>query len=296
MKNQDRRVAGLIPPITTPFRDGALDLKSLRHQLDDLSEHVSGVLVGGSVGETASLTLGEREHVIRTVADHLGSEHSLVVSISDNAIEITRRLAGLATECGAQLLISSCPNYFTNTGPMLEAYFAAVSEFTSVDLCLYDNPEATGTPLSVEDIIALSQVAPRLTHIKVTDTTLGKVAVLSERTDLTIHAGNDPILWHHMITGAEGAMVAIPMIYPPCTAKFWTHFHAGDIETAHEEYRQLSHFIHCSLSSTDYPAVIKTILHHRGVIESPEVRLPLVPLSRTRLKEVIQSFSKEGWG
>ena len=44
------RVTGLVPPIATPFRDGALDLDSLGRLLDDLSDHVSGVLVGFIVG------------------------------------------------------------------------------------------------------------------------------------------------------------------------------------------------------------------------------------------------------
>ena len=35
---------------------------------------------------------------------------------------------------------------------MLLEYFGAVGEFASADICLYDNPIASGTQLSVADI------------------------------------------------------------------------------------------------------------------------------------------------
>ena len=67
-RGQMTTLTGFIPPIATPFRDGALDLASLDRLIDDLAEHVSGYLVGGSVGEVASLTLEEREALMRRAA------------------------------------------------------------------------------------------------------------------------------------------------------------------------------------------------------------------------------------
>jgi dihydrodipicolinate synthase/N-acetylneuraminate lyase len=45
------RLTGLVPPIATPFRGGSLDLASFARLIDHLAGHVSGYLVGGSVGE-----------------------------------------------------------------------------------------------------------------------------------------------------------------------------------------------------------------------------------------------------
>ena len=76
------------------MRDGALDLASLARLIDYLAEHVSGYLVGGSVGEVPSLTLEER--VDASCARRRGgvpAGHSLAVSISDNAIVNSRRLS-----------------------------------------------------------------------------------------------------------------------------------------------------------------------------------------------------------
>ncbi|HXY86621.1 MAG TPA: dihydrodipicolinate synthase family protein [Gaiellaceae bacterium] len=284
------RVTGIVPPIPTPFLDGRIDLDSLRRMLDELFDSVDGVLVGGSTGEAASLTVAEREAAIGTVAAHFGGERSLVVSVADNSIENSRRLSEVAGESGADLLVVSCPTYFPNDQQMLESYFGYISDFASADICLYDNPVASNTQLSVDQILALLAAVPRLTHIKVTDTALGKVEAISDRASVTIHAGDDSVLWHQLRGGAEGTMTAIAMVYPEKTATMWRSFRAGDVDDAYRVYRELSHFIHCCLSSLDYPAVVKTVFQRRGILASAEVRTPLRPLSRARLEEVVAAY------
>ena len=103
------RLTGFVPPIATPFRDGALDLESLGRLMEYLAEHVSGYLVGGSVGEVPSLTLEERTALMRAAAGQRPAGHSLAVSISDNAIANSRILSDLAGEIGADVLMLSCP-------------------------------------------------------------------------------------------------------------------------------------------------------------------------------------------
>jgi 4-hydroxy-tetrahydrodipicolinate synthase len=283
-------VSGVVPPIPTPFLDGKVDLTSLRRVLDYLHASVDGVLVGGSTGETPSLTVAEREAIIRTVATHLDGDRFLVVSIADNSIENTKRLAAVAAECGAALLVLSCPSYFPNDLGMLEAYFGAVAAFSSGDLCLYDNPMTSKTWLSVHDIHALVAAVPRLNHVKLTDPTREKAARLRERESLRVFAGDDSVLWHHLDCGADGVMTAIPLIRPEVTARMWRAVAEGQSRAAYAEYRGLSHFIHIGLSAPDYPAVVKTVLHERGVLASSELRPPLLPLTPGRHSEIFQAL------
>lgn len=284
---EEVRLTGFIPPIATPMLDGKLDLSSLTRQLDYLADHVAGYLVGGSVGEVSSLTLDERETLIRACADHVQGERSLAVSISDNCLEYSRRLADAAGQAGADVVMVSCPNYYSNSTRMLVEYFGALAEFVPADICLYDNPIASHTLLSVEDIATLAEAVPRLTHIKVTDTAIDKVAALREATKLVILAGDDVVLWHQLVRGADGAMVALPMIYPEVASAVWRALQAGDEESALEEYAQATRFFHIALGAPDYVTAVKTVLHHRGVIASSEVRLPLVEPNERRRKEFL---------
>lgn len=285
------RLSGFIPPISTPFRDGALDLPGLDRLIDHLAEHVSGYLVGGSVGEVASLTLEERAALMRAAASRRPAGHTLAVSISDNAIANSRWLSDVAGEVGADVLMVSCPNYFSNDLQMLIEYFGAIGEFAGADLCLYDNPVASHTLLSVEDIRQLVAAVPRMTHIKVTDTAIDKVAALRAATDLVICAGDDAVLWNQLVRGVDGAMVALPMIAPETAAALWRSYELDMLDDAFVAYARTAPFLHSSLGAADYVSVIKEVLQHQGVIRSAEVRLPLVALSEVRRAEVIAALN-----
>lgn len=283
-------MTGFLPPIATPMRDGKLDVPSLNAQLDYIAEHVAGYLVGGSVGEVASLTLEERERLMRACAAHSNGSRRLALSVADNCIENTRRLCETAGEVGADLVMVSCPNYFTNDRSMLIEYFGALTEFVPADICLYDNPIASNTQLSVEDLAAIAEAVPRVSHVKVTDTAIDKVAALRERTDLVVLAGDDAVLWHQLDRGAEGAMVALPMIYPDCASAIWAALGRGDRAAAYAEYQRATRFFHIAFGSSDFVGVVKTVLHHRGVIASPEMRLPLIQPSARRRAEILEAL------
>lgn len=282
-----------MPPIATPFRDGSLDLPSLARLIDYLAGHVSGYLVGGSVGEVASLTLEERATLMREAARRRPAGHTLAVSISDNSIVNSRRLSEVAGEVGADVLMVSCPNYFSNSLEMLIEYFGAVGEFASADICLYDNPVASHTTLSVADIARIAEAVPRVTHIKVTDTAIDKVAALRAATALVILAGDDAVIWNQLARGVEGAMVALPMIAPARAAELWSAYDRGALDDAFAAYARVAPFLHSSLGAPDYVGVIKTVLRHRRVIDSAELRLPLLALAPARRAEVLAALESE---
>lgn len=285
------RLTGFVPPIATPLRDGELDLQSFARLIDYLADHVSGYLVGGSVGEVASLTLEERVALMREAARCRPAGHSLAVSISDNSIVNSRRLSEVAGEVGADVLMVSCPNYFGNSLEMLIQYFGAVGEFASADICLYDNPVASHTVLSVADIALIAEAVPQITHIKVTDTAIDKVAALCAATALVILAGDDAVIWNQLARGVDGAMVAVPMVAPDVAAELWRAYERGALDDAFAAYRRVAPFLHSSLGAPDYVGVIKTVLQHRGVIDSAELRLPLVALSAARRAEVLAALA-----
>lgn len=286
-------VTGLIPPIPTPLANGEVDRDSLGRLVQALAPHVDGYLVGGSVGEHPSLTVEERLIALQVVARQKQARHRLVVSIGDNALPNVRRLSQAAEEVEADLAVLSVPNYFANTPAGLEAYLRTVAQFSDRQLCLYDNPVASHTTLSVTDIAALAKAEPRFTHIKVTDLTLGKVDALRARTNLAVLCGDDAVLWNQLTEGPHGAMVALPLFYPTVARTVWDAVQRGAMDEAAHAYRPASHFIHVALGAADYVAVLKVVLAAQGIIATDEVRLPLLPLGEARRDEVLRALDRQ---
>ena len=282
---------GFIPPIVTPMHNNKIDFDSLDALVDYLRGNVTGYLIGGSLGEHPSLTMKEREALVLAVARRRSAGQVLAVNIADNSLENCREMIRVARNAGADLLMISCPNYYFNTLPMLIAYLDEVGSYSDLPLCLYDNPLASHTLLSVGDIQALAQAVPALRAIKVTDLVPEKVRVLRESTDLLVYAGDDVVLWHMLRRGAHGAMVALPMIFPQQSREIWESVQHEDWTSAEAAYRSTVHFIHIALGAPDYVSVLKASLHYLGVIASPEVRRPLLPLAELRRVEVVQSLT-----
>jgi dihydrodipicolinate synthase/N-acetylneuraminate lyase len=86
-------------------------------------------------------------------------------------------------------------------------------------------------------------------------------------------------------------MVALPMIAPEIAARLWSAYERRAMDDAFAAYAQVAPFLHSSLGAADYVAVIKAVLHHRRVIESAELRLPLVALPAERVAEVIAAVA-----
>ena len=143
---------------------------------------------------------------------------------------------------------------------MLIEYFGAVGEFASADICLYDNPVASHTLLSVADIARIAERCRGSTHIKVTDTEIDKVAALRAATDLVDPRGRrcgalEPA--HARRRRCDGRAADDPPESsrpssgaPASVARSTTHSRV---------YARAAPFLHSALGAPDYVAVIKTV-------------------------------------
>ncbi len=222
-------IRGLIPPLVTPLKEGQIDVRSLERLVDHLSPYVDGYLVGGSVGESSSLSLSERIQVLEVVAARKPDGHVLAVVVSDNALPHCQALAEAARAAGADLAVFLAPSYYAISQSMLREFAGGIASCTSLPLCLYDNPQVSGLELSVPDMLALHEAVPAVTYVKVTDPRPEKVLTLRRESRLRVFAGEDAVLWHMLARGADGAMVGLSMIYPEATARLWAHFRRATV-------------------------------------------------------------------
>ena len=91
MPERQRSFEGLWLPLITPFRDGALDERSLlrlvRHSRD---APLDGLVLAATTGEAPTLAEAETERLVALVAAELGGALPLVLGLSGSD---TRRLA-----------------------------------------------------------------------------------------------------------------------------------------------------------------------------------------------------------
>ena len=293
----DSRYAGLagnIPTISTPMRDGAVDHAGLRSLLAYIDPHVDGYLTCGSVGEGASLTLDERIAVMQTVAafrENTAPRGTWFFGTSGTALPEIERLVRACVDYGVDALLTPQPSYFAITPPMPQQFFAAVAGMSDLPVVIYDNPYPTSYYLGTDEIIALAADNPTIVGVKVTDPNVQKVSALKARSDMLVYTGDDFICWRMLCRGADGAMLAYPMILPETFARMYRQLREGRRDDAFGVWsREVLPFVNECLRDTDYVQTSKAALHRLGVIASAEMRLPLTPLDATRWQEVEEAL------
>src|SRR5690349_7666424 len=109
------RLAGLIAATHTPFNaDGVLNLSAVEKQAAHLlANNISIAFIGGTTGESHSLTLEERLQLARRWLEVArGTRLKVVVHVGSNCLGDARTLAAQAQGLGAQAIAATAPSYF----------------------------------------------------------------------------------------------------------------------------------------------------------------------------------------
>jgi 4-hydroxy-tetrahydrodipicolinate synthase len=267
-------IEGILPVIPTPFRDGSFDRSSFQRLLEHMLPSVDGYTLLGSTGEAPSLSTAERMQVAEVALAMTPADKTVVVGVTHTSLQDAVTLATHAQEHGARAVLCAMPFYFANTPSGLLRYLTGLDEALSIELVLYDNPEATGTTLGVEQVVGYASELAHLHTVKLTEHQLGKIAHW-QRAGLRVLAGDDPILFRFLAAGVDGAMVIAPCLFPAAFRRVWELTRAGDLAPALAVMAETMLPVMHVFGIGDEIATSKVLLAQMGVFADPEVRPPL---------------------
>ncbi len=283
------KISGSLPVIPTPFRDNRIDFDSLLRLFDHLFPELEGYTLCGSTGEAPSLTMDERMELMKFAARNTPPSKTIAVGLTHTSLEDMTRLAHCAQELGIHAGLVPCPYYFPNSFPMVLEFFRALDRASGLELVLYDNPVYTKTWLSADELLVMVDACQHLKSVKLTDHALDKIPVLKQH-GITVFSGDDVVAFRSLMLGVDGSMIIAPAVFP---AAYQETVHLlGEGKTA-ESLRVFSErvlpFIHL-FGLGDEVQNTKALYKHLGIFRSDEVRLPLLPCSRERLREVVMAY------
>lgn len=295
MKND---ISGNQALVVTPMaEDGSVDEPSLRRMLDYVVEGgTHGVLILGSTGEFFSLSRAEREHVITVAADQIGGRCALGVGTGDTGSQLASDLARFAADKGADYVMVPPPYYAPlsmNTDRGIHAFFSEFARETPIPIMLYDG--GSGIEISIDVIQRLREDSPNITAIKINVVKPAKVRAVLDA-GITPFCGMDALTMPMMRYGAQGFTLGVGNLLPRQTTDFFEHCNADEWDKAADLfYGSLLPVINATLAFLpEYVASFKVILHAMGVIDSPVVRPPLVPLDDVRKVELNAAAKRVG--
>ena len=294
------QISGLHTAVITPFHsNGDVDIDAMRRILDmQIAGGVDGVVVTGSTGEAATLSLAERERLWQTAVEHCADRITVTAGVGTNDTRSTIENARAAQQAGVNALLIVSPYYNKPTQAGLIAHFRAVHDAVTVPQILYNVPGRTGQNLSAHTQLAIAEACPNIVATKEASANLEQMSeIIAHAPDhFALLAGDDVLALPTSACGGSGVIAVISNYFPRTYGALIRAAMQDDIATARTLQDALLPYFAANFIETN-PLPVKYIMHKLGYCDNV-LRLPLVPVSRAsaaELDELIATIDDAQW-
>jgi len=274
------RLQGLWLPLVTPFRDGELDEPSLRRLVRHYANGpVDGLILAATSGEGMTLSMTELERLVATVrSELLDSRPTMPICLGLSGAS-TQKMRDALDETAAWpidgYLIAS-PYYTRPSQRGLLQHFNALGDHAAWPVVLYNIPYRTAVNLGNETLLQLAE-HPNIIGIKDCGADRAQsIEFLRRRpSGFRVLTGEDAQYFDALTDGADGAILLSAHIETERFASVRTLLKQGDRDAALARWESISELTNL-LFAEPSPAPAKYWLARTGLIDSAEVRLPMV--------------------
>ena len=272
-------IKGSIPALVTPFKNGALDLETLKKLVDwQIAEGSTGLVPVGTTGESPTLSHEEHETVIEAVVKAAAGRVPVIAGAGSNNTVEGIRLIRFAERVGADAALVVTPYYNKPTQAGLIAHFTALHDCCTLPIIIYNIPGRSVVDMTPETMGTLAKL-PRIVGVK--DAT-GKIERVSQQrascgADFIQLSGEDATALGFNAHGGTGCISVTANVAPRLCAEFQQATLAGDYAKA-LEYQDRLMPLHEAIFLEPGLAGAKYGLSKLGLCEE-EVRLPLIGLT-----------------
>ncbi|SDD00678.1 4-hydroxy-tetrahydrodipicolinate synthase [Niabella drilacis] len=231
---------GVMPAITTKFTsDGELDLGLFQENLEaQLQAGVTGVILGGTLGEASVLTTGEKERLVKFTIEKVDGRIPVILNVAEGSTRLALEQAALAAAWGADGLMLLPPMRYVPDHRELVTYFKTVADSTALPVMIYNNPNDYKTLVTLDAFEALT-ACPNITAIKESTRDVSNVTRLRNRFGdrYSILGGVDTLTLEALVAGADGLVAGLVCAFPAETVALYELVKTGRIAEALEIYR-----------------------------------------------------------
>ncbi|RJG40421.1 dihydrodipicolinate synthase family protein [Mesorhizobium sp. DCY119] len=269
---------GVLSAIVTPFTaDGEqIDEQALRKLVDqNIADGVDGFVPAGGTGEFAVLSHQERQRLIEIVTEQTAGRATVLAHTGATSSREAVVLSKHAERAGATAIMLATPYYEPIGFNEAFAYYAAVAEATSLPICAYNFPPATGLHLDVDFTLRLVREIPQVKYIKDSSANIMQMTTFlcDHRDDIGFLNGEDVLILPALAMKAPGMVMGIANFMAPALARLHKASVEGDDTTVLSVWREILPIIRY-VGSRRYNSGVKAACELLGLSVGP-VRAPI---------------------
>jgi 4-hydroxy-tetrahydrodipicolinate synthase len=283
MTDLQSRLQGLWLPLITPFRDGELDVASLRRLVRHYAdEPVDGLILAATSGEGMALDGAELERLVTLVrAETAGRKRHLPICLGLSGASTAKVLKALDETAAWPIdfyLIAS-PYYTRPSQRGLLQHFTALADHAARPLLIYNIPYRTAVNLTNETLLELAEHQNIVGMKDCCADRAQSIDFLARRpSGFRVLTGEDAQYFDALDDGADGAILLSAHFETATFASVRRLLREGNREAALAAWQDVAELTRL-LFAEPSPAPAKYWLARTGVIDSAEVRLPMVDVS-----------------
>ena len=284
--------SGVFPALTTKFTaNDQLDLKLMeKHFSNQIKAGVDGLVVLGSLGENGSLSLEEKQEIVKLAVSTSGGKVPVLACIAETTTRGACRFAGDCARNGVDGFMLLPPMRYQSDRRETIAYLRTVAAACERPIMLYNNPVAYRIDVTPEMFAELAD-EPKFVAIKESSENVRRatdiINLVGKR--YRIFIGVDDLAMESLLVGAVGWVAGLVCAFPKETVVLYRLLKAGRINEALELYRWFTPLLHLD-ASVKFVQNIKLAetLSGEGTEYVRAPRLPLAGEERETVRGIIE--------
>ena len=280
---------GVMPAVTTKFTNNdELDFEMFNKNIvTQLDAGVSGIVLGGTLGEASTLTRIEKSALIKNTVEIVENKIPVLMNIAEQSTSEAIVSVQNAEKDGASGLMILPPMRYKASDKETVAYFKSVAKSTTLPIMIYNNPIDYKIEVTLDMFDELLQ-CDNIQAVKESTRDISNVTrIINYFGDrLKIMTGVDTIALESLLMGAHGWVAGLVDAFPKETVAIYKLQKAGSINEALEIYRWFLPLLELDINSK-LVQNIKLAEMYTG-IGTENVRLPRLPLIGDERKKVIK--------
>ncbi|MFE9814610.1 dihydrodipicolinate synthase family protein [Streptomyces sp. NPDC005773] len=301
------RYSGVIPPVVTPLTaDGELDRPSLERVVEHLLDGgVTGLFALGSSGETAYLTPGQQDEVIKVIVSAAAGRVPVIVGAIETTTNRAIERARSAATLGADAVVVTAPFYTRTSDQEIDRHFRDVAAAVELPVLAYDVPVCVHSKLTPELLLPLAAdgVLAGVKDSSGDDGSFRQLAIgARELSDFSVLTGHELVVDAMMLGGADGSVPGLGNVDPHGYVRLHHAAVTGDWATAKAEQDRLVALFDIIRAARPGTAsataaglgAFKTALMLRGVITTNVMSPPMRRLDAAETAAVADCLDRAG--
>lgn len=284
--------------IVTPFKeDNSLDFNGLANLVNHLIEGgVEYLVVLGTTGETATLSLEEQKAVLAKVKEVNQGRVKLVLGIGGNDTQgILARFKAFDME-GVSAILTASPYYNKPSQEGIYQHYKTLAEKSPRPIILYNVPGRTASNMTASTTLRLARDFENIIGIKEASANMDQVMqILKNKPEgFFLTSGEDALAFPMTLLGGSGVISVVANAYPAEFSEMIRLALERKVDEGAKLHYSLLDFINM-LFEEGNPGGIKAALKHLSICDD-YMRQPLWKVSdelNSRLGNAVKELAKQ---